>query len=118
MGNSEKKTTGKRREGMSKETKITEGRKQAKDNEEILNKSPGVSTQEVSACHPDQKTSASIQSQNSGSVHLSSNPEQWCSCNGMYISTVVLCFILLWFVSELPEKISQTWWSSVGSILH
>ena len=22
----------------------------------------------------------------------------------------------LWFVSELPEKISETWWSSVGSI--
>jgi hypothetical protein len=29
-----------------------------------------------------------------------------------------LCvFKLSWFASELPEKVSQTWWSSVGSIL-
>ena len=89
---------------MSNETKTTEGGKQAKDNEEILNTSPGVNTQEVSACHPDQKNNASVKSHNSGSVHLSSNPEQWCSCNGKHISSVVLCFILLWFVSELPEK--------------
>ena len=41
-----------------------------------------------------------------------------CSSHGFVSSFWAVSYNKLsWFVSELPEQISRTWWSSVGSIL-
>lgn len=93
MANNEKKTK-KHGEETSKDPKATEGEKKRANNQEIRTTSPveNTQTQEVTVCHPDQKTNAPAQSQNTASVPLSSNPDQWCSCNGGYISSNVLVY--------------------------
>ena len=91
---------------MSKDPKSTETQKE--NNQEMRTESPVENTQaqEVTKCHPvpDQKTSASAESQNPASIPLLSNPDQWCSCNGECNSSNVYLFILPRFVSKLPEK--------------